>query len=170
MTNHYSAAEYIAAQSQRIEQLSAEIQELRQHNATLTAINLRLRTTDLSPADIAESLRQGCPRWREVAAILAPPCQCGQAELPSALEAIRDRLTETENRMLRFLYQHLDKTVAAEALIHAAGMRNVEDMEAARNSLQVHVTRLRNQLTRHSSPLWVYTVRGVGYRLEEVTE
>lgn len=78
-------------------------------------------------------------------------------------------MTPTENRILRFLYQHLDKTIAAEALIHAAGLRNVEDMEAARNSLQVHVNRLRNQLTRYSSPLWVYTVRGVGYRLEKVT-
>lgn len=166
-TQHYSAAEWIAAQSDRIEQLAAEIQALRQRNATLTAINLRLRTTDLSAADIAESLRLGCPQWREVAAILAPPCQCGQAELPPLLEAIKDLLTPTENRMVRYLYRHLDKTITAEALIHVSGMRCADDMERARKSMHVHVNRLRKKLEKHSM-LRVYTVRGAGYRLEEV--
>lgn len=54
---HFSAGEYIQAQSERIERLMAEAQELRQQNATLAAINLKLRSTDLSAADIAESLR-----------------------------------------------------------------------------------------------------------------
>ena len=167
---NYSAAEYIAAQSERIDQLTAEVQELRQQNAILTAINLRLSATDLSAADIAESLRQGCPQWREVAAILVPPCQCWAKELPPALAALQDHLTKTENRILRFLYEHLDKTVVTETVIHAAGMRCADNMERAHQSLHVHINRLRKKLDKWKSPLRVYTVKGVGYRLEEVTE
>ncbi len=167
---HYTAAEYIISQSNRIEQLAAEAQALRQRNATLTAINIKLQSTDLSPSDIAESLQLGCPQWREVAAILAPPCQCGVAELPPALEAMKDRLTETENKVLLYLYRHLDKTVATEAVIHAAGIGCADNMDAARKSLNVHINRLRNKLKVRSLPFWVYTVRNAGYRLEEVAE
>jgi DNA-binding response OmpR family regulator len=166
---HYTAAEYIISQSNRIEQLVAETQALRQRNATLTAINIKLQSTDLSAADIAESLRLGCPQWREVAAILAPPCQCGVAELPPALEAMKNRLTETENKILRYLYRHLDKTIATEAVIHAAGIGCADNMDAARKSLNVHINRLRNKLKVRSLPFWVYTVRNAGYRLEQVT-
>lgn len=166
---HYTAAEYIISQSNRIEQLAAETQALRQRNATLTAINIKLQSTDLSAADIAESLRLGCPQWREVAAILAPPCQCGVAELSPALEAMKNHLTETENKILRYLHRHLDKTVATEAVIHAAGMRCADNMDAARRSLNVHINRLRNKLKVRSLPFWVYTVRNAGYRLEQVT-
>jgi DNA-binding response OmpR family regulator len=166
---HYTAAEYIISQSNRIEQLAAEAQALRQRNATLTAINIKLQSTDLSAADIAESLRLGCPQWREVAAILVPPCQCGVAELPPALEAMKNHLTETENKILRYLHRHLDKTVATEAVIHAAGMRCADNMDAARKSLNVHINRLRNKLKVRSLPFWVYTVRNAGYRLEQVT-
>ncbi len=167
---HLTAAEYIISQSNRIEQLVAEAQELRRHNATLTAINLKLPTTDLSAADIAESLRQGCPQWREVAAILVPPCQCGQAELSPALEEMKNHLTETENKILRYLYRHLDKTIATEAVIHAAGMRCADNMDAARKSLHVHINRLRKKLKERSLPFWVYTVRNAGYRLEKYEE
>jgi cell division protein FtsB len=59
---HFTAAEYIASQSNRIEQLAAEVQALRQRNATLAAINIKLQSTDLSPSDIAESLQLGCPQ------------------------------------------------------------------------------------------------------------
>jgi DNA-binding response OmpR family regulator len=151
---HYTAAEYIISQSNRIEQLAAEAQALRQRNATLTAINIKLQSTDLSPSDIAESLQLGCPQWREVAAILAPPCQCGVAEF----------------KVLLYLYRHLDKTVATEAVIHAAGIGCADNMDAARKSLNVHINRLRNKLKVRSLPFWVYTVRNAGYRLEEVAE
>lgn len=167
---HYTAAEYITSQSNRIEQLTAEAQALRQRNATLTAINIKLQSTDLSAADVAESLRLGCPQWREVAAILVPPCQCGVTTLPPALEAMKDRLTETENKILLYLHRHLDKTVATEAVIHAAGMRCADNMDAARKSLNVHINRLRNKLEKYSLPFWVYTVRNAGYRLEKKEE
>jgi DNA-binding response OmpR family regulator len=167
---HFTAAEYIASQSNRIEQLAAEVQALRQRNATLTAINIKLQSTDLSPSDIAESLQLGCPQWREVAAILAPPCQCGVATLPPALEAMKNHLTETEREILLYLHRHLDKTVATEAVIHAAGIGCADNMDAARKSLHVHINRLRNKLKVRSLPFWVYTVRNAGYRLEEVTE
>jgi DNA-binding response OmpR family regulator len=167
---HFTAAEYIASQSNRIEQLAAEVQALRQRNATLTAINIKLQSTDLSPSDIAESLQLGCPQWREVAAILAPPCQCGVATLPPALEAMKNHLTETEREILLYLHRHLDKTVATEAVIHAAGIGCADNMDAARKSLHVHINRLRWKLVKWKSPFWVYTVRNAGYRLEEVTE
>lgn len=146
---HFTAAEYIASQSNRIEQLAAEVQALRQRNATLTAID---------------------PQWREVAAILAPPCQCGVATLPPALEAMKNHLTETEREILLYLHRHLDKTVATEAVIHAAGIGCADNMDAARKSLNVHINRLRNKLKVRSLPFWVYTVRNAGYRLEEVAE
>lgn len=65
-TLHLTATEHIQEQSDRIQRLIAEIHQLRQQNATLTAINLRLRTTDLTPQDIAQSLIAGCPQWRAV--------------------------------------------------------------------------------------------------------
>lgn len=163
---HYSAAEHIAAQSERITQLSSEVQELRQRAATLTAINLKLRTTDLTPADLAESLRLGCPDWRAVAAELVPPCQCQQHELPEPLASLERHLTPIENRLLRHFWQHKGETVALETLIHAAGMRCADDMEAAKASLWVHIRRLRMKLEERST-LRVLTVRTIGYLLQE---
>ncbi len=162
---HYSAAEYITAQAQRIEQLTTELQEQRQANATLTAINLRLRSTDLSAADIAQALRLGCPQWRAVAAELAS-CQCGQHELPYPLASMEIHLTPIENRLLRHFYQHLGKTVDFQSLIQVAGMRCADDLDAAHNSLWVHIRRLRLKLEKRST-LRLFTVRTVGYRLQE---
>lgn len=163
---HYSAAEYIAAQSERIERLMAEVQELHQQNATLTAINLKLRTTDLTPADIAESLRNGCPNWRAVAAELMPPCQCQQRELPAPLAVLERRLTPIENRLARHLWQHKGQTVTSESLIHAAGMRCADDMAAANKSLWVHINRLRTKLEKHAQHaqhMRIVSIRGRGY-------
>lgn len=163
---HFSAGEYIQAQSERIERLSSEILELRQQNATLTAINLKLRSTDLAAADIAESLRSGCPDWRAVAAELMPPCQCQQSDLPEPLASLERHLTPIENRLLRTLWQHKGQTVAFETLIHAAGMRCADDLEAAQASLWVHIRRLRMKLEERST-LRVLTVRTIGYLLQE---
>lgn len=70
MTNNLIAFDHTAEQNNHIQQLVNEIQKLRQDNATLTAITLRLRATDLTPADIAQSLIAGCPQWRAVALAL----------------------------------------------------------------------------------------------------
>lgn len=163
---YFSAGEYIQAQSERIEQLSSEIQALRQQNATLAAINLKLHTTDLTAADLAESLRNGCPDWRAVAAELMPPCQCGQSELPAPLAQMERRLTPIENRLLRHLWQHKGATITFEALIHAAGMRCADDMDAAQASLWVHIRRLRVKLQKRSA-LRILTIRTIGYQLQE---
>lgn len=163
---HFSAGEYIQAQSERIERLNSEIQELRQQNATLAAINLKLRSTDLTAADIAESLRLGCPDWRAVAAELVPPCQCQQHELPEPLASLERHLTPIENRLLRHFWQHKGRTVDFATLIHAAGMRCADDMEAAKASLWVHIRRLRMKLEERST-LRVLTVRTIGYLLQE---
>jgi DNA-binding response OmpR family regulator len=92
------------------------------------------------------------------------------ATLPPALEAMKNHLTETEREILLYLHRHLDKTVATEAVIHAAGIGCADNMDAARKSLHVHINRLRNKLKVRSLPFWVYTVRNAGYRLEEVAE
>lgn len=61
--NHTTPEEVIKAQQATIDQLRAT-------NATLTALNLKLQTTDLTPAEIAQTLIAGCPGWVEVAAHL----------------------------------------------------------------------------------------------------
>lgn len=68
--NHLTASEHIAEQSDRIQHLTAEIRQLRQQNATMVALLLKLPTTDLTPTDLAQSLVAGCPQWRQVAAEL----------------------------------------------------------------------------------------------------
>lgn len=68
--NHLTAAEYIADQSKRIDTLAAEVRQLRQDNATLAALLLKLPATELTPTDLAQSLVAGCPQWRQVAAEL----------------------------------------------------------------------------------------------------
>ena len=163
---HFSAGEYIKAQAERIEQLSSEIQTLRQQNATLTAINLKLHTTDLTAADLAESLRNGCPDWRAVAAELMPPCQCQQHALPAVLAQTERHFTPIENRLLRHLWQHKGETIALESLINAAGMRCTDDMKAAQASLWVHIRRLRVKLQKRSA-LRILTIRTIGYQLQE---
>lgn len=49
-----------------IKMQQATIDQLRATNATLTALNLKLQTTDLTPAEIAQTLIAGCPGWIEV--------------------------------------------------------------------------------------------------------
>lgn len=163
---HFSAGEYIQAQSERIEQLIAENKQLAEKVLTLTLLNLKLTTSDLTPAELAESLRLGCPDWCAVAAELMSPCNCQQADLPATLAQMERHLTPIENRLLRAFWQHKGETVVFETLIHAAGMRCADDMAAAQASLWVHIRRLRMKLEKHSA-LRVLTVRTIGYQLQE---
>jgi hypothetical protein len=66
MTNHLTAAEHIAEQSDRIQRLIAEIHQLRQQNATLTSNLVKLPTTDITPEQLAQAIIANCPRWRAV--------------------------------------------------------------------------------------------------------
>ena len=63
---HLTAAEHIAEQSDRIQRLIAEIHQLRQQNATLTARLVSLPTTDVTPEELAQVIIANCPRWRAV--------------------------------------------------------------------------------------------------------
>jgi len=66
MTNHLTAAEHIAEQSDRIQRLIVEIHQLRAANATLTANLVNLPTTDITPEQLAQAIIANCPRWRSV--------------------------------------------------------------------------------------------------------
>ena len=66
MTNHLTAAEHIAEQSDRIQRLISEIHQLRATNATLTAQLVSLPTTDVTPEELAQAIIANCPRWRAV--------------------------------------------------------------------------------------------------------
>ena len=68
--NHTAPDEMIKLQQARIDALAAEVVQLRGNNATLVALNLKLPTTDLTPAEIAQSMIAGCPGWVEVTAHL----------------------------------------------------------------------------------------------------
>ena len=63
---HLTAAEHIAEQSDRIQRLIAEIHQLRQQNATLTAQLIGLPTTDVTPEELAKAIIANCSRWRAV--------------------------------------------------------------------------------------------------------
>lgn len=67
---HTTHAEYIAAQQSRIDALAAEVVRLRSDNHTLAALNLKLSTTDITAAEMAQTLIAGCPQWVEVTAHL----------------------------------------------------------------------------------------------------
>jgi hypothetical protein len=66
MTNHLTAAEHITELSDRIQRLIAEIQQLRQQNATLMAHLVKLPTTAVTPEELAQAIIANCPRWRAV--------------------------------------------------------------------------------------------------------
>lgn len=66
MTNHLTAAEHIAEQSDRIQRLIAEIHQLRAANATLTANLVNLPTTDITPEQLAQVIIANCSGWRSV--------------------------------------------------------------------------------------------------------
>ncbi len=67
MTNHLTAAEHIAEQSDRIQRLISEIHQLRATNATLMAHLIKLPTTDITPEQLAQAIIiVNCPRWRAV--------------------------------------------------------------------------------------------------------
>lgn len=63
---HYTAAEHIAEQSDRIQRLIVEIHQLRAANATLTAQLVKLPATDIAPEELAQAIITNCPRWRAV--------------------------------------------------------------------------------------------------------
>ena len=66
MTNHLTAAEHIAEQSDRIQRLISEIHQLRATNATLMAHLIKLPTTDITPEQLAQVIIANCSGWRSV--------------------------------------------------------------------------------------------------------
>ena len=67
---HTTPDEMIKLQQSRIDALAAEVLRLRSYNHTLAALNLKLSTTDLTAAEMAQTLIAGCPQWVEVTAHL----------------------------------------------------------------------------------------------------
>ena len=86
---HTTPDEAIQAMQRRIDALQAELQQVRADNNTLTALALKLPTTDLAPYEIAQALIAGCPGWLEVTGHLffarimldAPPVKQHSCEL-----------------------------------------------------------------------------------------
>ncbi|MDK2980872.1 MAG: hypothetical protein PWQ55_1219 [Chloroflexota bacterium] len=77
--------------------------------------------------------------------------------------AQQDTLTAKEFALLEVLFENRGKIVTIENLSHAAWGENLYRYE---NSLMVHIRRLREKLEPEpSSPRYLLTVRGLGYKL-----
>ncbi len=78
-------------------------------------------------------------------------------------DGIQYTLTAKEFIFLEKLYENAGKIVTIENLCHAAWGENVYRYE---NSLMVHIRRLREKIEPEpSSPCYLLTVRGLGYKL-----
>lgn len=64
--NHTTPEDAIRAMQQSIDELAAEVVQLRAANATLTAQLVSLPTTDATPEELAQAIIANCPRWRAV--------------------------------------------------------------------------------------------------------
>jgi DNA-binding response OmpR family regulator len=81
---------------------------------------------------------------------------------------IQYTLTAKEFIFLEKLYENAGKIVTIENLCHAAWGENVYRYE---NSLMVHIRRLREKIEPEpSSPSYLLTVRGLGYKLVGVAK
>jgi DNA-binding response OmpR family regulator len=96
------------------------------------------------------------------------PLVCGNLVLdPATLEVrLNNRvimLPLREYRLLRFLMDNVDRVVTRDEIYRTIWAGNSVD---ASNTLAVHIKRLRERLGDDSkNPQIIYTVRGVGYRL-----
>jgi DNA-binding response OmpR family regulator len=99
---------------------------------------------------------------------LEPPLVRGNLILdPATLEVRLNNevipLPLREYRLLRFLMENADRVVTRDQIYGAIWAGNSTD---ASNTLAVHIKRLRERLGDDSkNPQIIYTVRGVGYRL-----
>ena len=83
-------------------------------------------------------------------------------------EGFQYTLTAKEFVFLEKLYENAGKIVTIENLCHAAWGENVYRYE---NSLMVHIRRLREKIEPEpSSPCYLLTVRGLGYKLVGVAK
>jgi DNA-binding response OmpR family regulator len=74
-------------------------------------------------------------------------------------------LTPTEFRLLRYLLTHPGRPFSRSALIEAVW--GYDSSVGAERTVDVHVRHLRQKLEDDpSSPRWILTVRGVGYKFE----
>lgn len=70
-----------------------------------------------------------------------------------------------EFELLALLASRANKTVTRSILIEETWGENTEDYEL---TLNTHMNRLRDRLRKHGATAEVTTVRGVGYRLEDI--
>jgi DNA-binding response OmpR family regulator len=81
------------------------------------------------------------------------------------MEVRRDKepinLTKTEFAILKTLLENYGKPVSREYLVEHVLKKEVYD-----RTIDVHVKNLREKLGKEGE--WIKTVRGVGYKLEEV--
>lgn len=82
------------------------------------------------------------------------------------------KLTPSENRLLRTLYEHRGKVVSYEELLSMVRASDGNGKYPAelddRNSLHIHVRRLRSKIEESAKqPHYVLTVRGRGYTMPE---
>lgn len=70
-----------------------------------------------------------------------------------------------EFELLAMLASRANKTVSRSTLIDEAWGENTEDYEL---TLNTHMNRLRDRLRKHGATAEVTTIRGVGYRLEDI--
>lgn len=82
------------------------------------------------------------------------------------------KLTPSENRLLRTLFEHRGHVVGYEellALVRGINSNGHEEAEVDdRNSLHIHVRRLRSKIEENAKrPRYVLTVRGRGYTMPE---
>jgi DNA-binding response OmpR family regulator len=74
-------------------------------------------------------------------------------------------LTPTEFRLLRYLVTHSNRPLSREALIEAVW--GYDSSIGSLRTVDVHMRHLRKKLEEDpSSPRWLVTVRGVGYKFE----
>jgi DNA-binding response OmpR family regulator len=74
-------------------------------------------------------------------------------------------LTPTEFRILRYLTTHPDKPISRDTLIDAVW--GYEGDYGSDRTVDVHIRHLRQKLEADpSEPMWLLTVRGVGYKFQ----
>lgn len=165
---HLTAAEHIAEQSTYIDALTAENLQLRQRNATLAAINLRLCSTDLTADEVALSLMAGCPQWRQVGVQLllhAVGTEIQQAPTKQAPPLMNmSLLTPKERALFDRLAINLGGIVSGDDLISYVWPGSAFNRDA-HDKLWVLLRRLRLKLAEHAPTLRVETVRESGCML-----
>lgn len=136
------------------------------------------RESDKIPGEIRQICQSILPRpfsmsdlRREVSLLLASDLPLDRTvhitpmlqRTPSGFELDGEAmlLTEAETLVLDLLYEHRGETVTREALCAVLG--NESNIKLA----DVYVCLLRKKLEKNGCPRLLFTVRGIGYRLEK---